>query len=245
MVASDLLRAWHTAGAIAAALAAVPRAETRLRETHLGSWQGRTWADIEADAVPGDAAACARWRSDPDAPAPGGGEAVRTRFARVAAALHEAALVAAATTGKGAGATTATAPANAADGAAVLIVVAHGGVIDDIGRLVLGTPYGASTRLTKPNCAVCELRFAPHSAALAAVAALGHAQAPEAAAALVATSAAFDAATIEPAQARDALGAWRVVAWGITEHLADDEGAPRSDPLADCPSFAGASAAHT
>lgn len=228
VVSSDLSRAWSTAAAISAAAGAGVRPavrDVRLRETHLGGWQGRSWAAIEADAGPQGKAAAALWRSDPDVPAPGGGEAVRARFARVAAALHEAALVA----------------GRSPSAAAAVVVVAHGGVIDDVARLVLGTPYAQSTRLKKVNCCVCELAFAPHAEVAAAMAAAGDdaAAAAAAASALVAASPALAAGSIEPELAKSALGAWSLRHWGVTEHLNGKGDAPLADPLADDPHFAG------
>jgi broad specificity phosphatase PhoE len=69
LVSSDLRRAVDTADVIGAACGQPVKLDPRLRETHLGEWQGQTVAEIEA-AYPG---AIATWRSDP-AWAPPGGE---------------------------------------------------------------------------------------------------------------------------------------------------------------------------
>jgi glucosyl-3-phosphoglycerate phosphatase len=69
LVSSDLSRAADTAEAVAAACGQPVKLDARLRETHLGEWQGQTVGEIEAD-YPG---AIAVWRSDP-AWAPPGGE---------------------------------------------------------------------------------------------------------------------------------------------------------------------------
>lgn len=69
LISSDLRRAVDTADLVAAACGRPVKLDARLRETHLGEWQGRTVAEIE-DAWPG---AIAAWRSDP-AWAPPGGE---------------------------------------------------------------------------------------------------------------------------------------------------------------------------
>ena len=68
MVSSDLRRAADTAEAVGAAAGLAVKADARLRETHLGRWQGLTVAEIEHD-YPG---AIATWRSDPTWAPPGG-----------------------------------------------------------------------------------------------------------------------------------------------------------------------------
>ncbi|MEQ3553187.1 histidine phosphatase family protein [Pseudonocardia nematodicida] len=68
IVTSDLSRAYDTATAVAEATGLPLAVDKRLRETHLGDWQGRTVADIEA----GDPGAIADWRSDPRWIPPGG-----------------------------------------------------------------------------------------------------------------------------------------------------------------------------
>jgi glucosyl-3-phosphoglycerate phosphatase len=69
LISSDLRRAVHTADIIGGAAGIPVKLDPRLRETHLGEWQGRTVGEIEK-AWPG---AIAHWRSDP-AWAPPGGE---------------------------------------------------------------------------------------------------------------------------------------------------------------------------
>jgi glucosyl-3-phosphoglycerate phosphatase len=69
LISSDLRRAVDTADAVAAVCGRPVKLDARLRETHLGEWQGRTVEEIEAE-YPG---AIATWRSDP-AWAPPGGE---------------------------------------------------------------------------------------------------------------------------------------------------------------------------
>jgi broad specificity phosphatase PhoE len=69
LISSDLRRAADTADIVADACARPVKIDPRLRETHLGEWQGRTVAEIE-EGWPG---AIATWRSDP-AWAPPGGE---------------------------------------------------------------------------------------------------------------------------------------------------------------------------
>ena len=61
LVSSDLRRAVDTAEVVGAACGLPVKFDSRLRETHLGRWQGHTVAEIERD-YPG---AIATWRSDP------------------------------------------------------------------------------------------------------------------------------------------------------------------------------------
>ena len=69
LISSGLSRAADTADAVAAACGQPVKLDARLRETHLGEWQGQTVEQIE-ESYPG---AIAVWRSDP-AWAPPGGE---------------------------------------------------------------------------------------------------------------------------------------------------------------------------
>jgi broad specificity phosphatase PhoE len=68
LISSDLKRAVDTAELVSAACGLPVKYDARLRETHLGEWQGRTVAEIE-DGWPG---AIATWRSDPGWAPPGG-----------------------------------------------------------------------------------------------------------------------------------------------------------------------------
>jgi 2,3-bisphosphoglycerate-dependent phosphoglycerate mutase/probable phosphoglycerate mutase len=61
LISSDLQRAAETAEIVGAAAGLPVKLDPRLRETHLGQWQGRTLAEVEA-GWPGG---LARWRSDP------------------------------------------------------------------------------------------------------------------------------------------------------------------------------------
>lgn len=79
LVASDQVRAWRTADAIAKECGLVPRPDARLRETSVGEWEGLTGDEVEA-GWPGGLEA---WRTDP-AWAPPGGES-RVDVARRAA----------------------------------------------------------------------------------------------------------------------------------------------------------------
>ena len=68
LISSDLRRAVDTAAVVGAAAGLDVKVDPRLRETHLGQWQGRTVAEIEAE-WPG---AIAEWRSDAGWAPPGG-----------------------------------------------------------------------------------------------------------------------------------------------------------------------------
>lgn len=68
LISSDLSRAADTADVVGAACGLPVKLDARLRETHLGQWQGRTVAEIEQE-YPG---AIPAWRSDPDWAPPGG-----------------------------------------------------------------------------------------------------------------------------------------------------------------------------
>ncbi|MEO1480074.1 MAG: histidine phosphatase family protein, partial [Bacteroidota bacterium] len=85
LVASPLLRAARTARALGAKWNLDINFEPRLREMDFGTWDGRTWDEIERD----DAAALHAWMGDWTAtPAPGG-ESFADVQARVGAWLAE------------------------------------------------------------------------------------------------------------------------------------------------------------
>jgi glucosyl-3-phosphoglycerate phosphatase len=68
VVSSDLQRAVDTAEVVGTACGLAVKFDARLRETHLGEWQGCTVPEIDLD-YPG---AIATWRSDPTWAPPGG-----------------------------------------------------------------------------------------------------------------------------------------------------------------------------
>ncbi|MFH0411332.1 histidine phosphatase family protein [Corynebacterium sp. L4756] len=68
IVASDLSRAKMTAEIVGKQLGVGITVDERLRETHLGEWQGKTSAEVDAE-YPG---ARAKWRHDPTWAPPGG-----------------------------------------------------------------------------------------------------------------------------------------------------------------------------
>lgn len=68
IIASDLKRAYDTAGAVGDLLGLDVAKDTRLRETLLGEWQGMSHTEVDVE-FPG---ARYRWRNDPEWAPPGG-----------------------------------------------------------------------------------------------------------------------------------------------------------------------------
>jgi probable phosphoglycerate mutase len=126
LYASDLKRAWATAGAIGAALALVPRPVPELRERCYGIFEGLTYAEAEA-RHPAAWAAFERRDADYDFAT---GESLRTMFARVTARLR--------------------ALAAAHPGESIAVVV-HGGVLDIVNRFVRGNPLETPRDFLIPN----------------------------------------------------------------------------------------------
>ncbi len=118
LVSSDLRRAADTAELVGQACGLPVKVDARLRETHLGRWQGRTVAEIELD-YPG---AIPTWRADPTWAPPGGESRVDVvvRSRPVVDELDEEL-------------------ADAADSETVLLV-AHGGLIAGLVSGLLGLP---------------------------------------------------------------------------------------------------------
>lgn len=134
--ASDLKRAFATAQAVADATGAPITAETGLRERSFGHFQGRTFAEIEAE-LPEDAR---RWRKrDPDY-VPEGGESLvvlRERIERTVFALAEK-----------------------HPGQQVLMV-AHGGVLDVLYRMATRQEIQAPRTWQLSNAAINRLLWTP------------------------------------------------------------------------------------
>ncbi|GAA4780970.1 histidine phosphatase family protein [Actinomycetospora chlora] len=140
LVASDQVRAWRTAEAVAKESGLVPRPEPRLRETSLGDWEGLTGSEVEA-GWPGGLAA---WGTDPGWAPPGGESRVEVAR-RAVPVLDELAEELAGT-----------------DEALTAMVVAHGGTISALTASTLGWPVEAWHSLQPlRNCAwaVLEHRF--------------------------------------------------------------------------------------
>lgn len=68
MISSDLTRAVDTSEIVSSVSGLPVKLDERLRETHLGEWQGRTVDEVEAE-YPGR---IAQWRADPEWAPPGG-----------------------------------------------------------------------------------------------------------------------------------------------------------------------------
>lgn len=117
VVTSDLARAAATAEALVAVSGTPLRRDPRLRETHLGDWQGATHGDLD-DAAPG---ALERWRADPTVRPPGGETKVEVAT-RARAALADALADPAAVPGR------------------PLVLVAHGGCLSALTASLLGLP---------------------------------------------------------------------------------------------------------
>lgn len=113
LVTSDLSRAADTAAVLAAETGLPLRVDKRLRETHLGKWQGLTHAEVEAGCPGG----IQRWRSSPECAPPGGETrvAVAARAAGVVDELDEA-------------------------GYATAVLCTHGGLIAGLTPLLLDLP---------------------------------------------------------------------------------------------------------
>jgi probable phosphoglycerate mutase len=136
LYASDLKRAWDTAGAIAAATGATPQVHTGLRERGFGEFEGQTHAAIEAQ-WPEQAL---RWRQREPHWAPAGGEslhAVRERVAQTVAELAARHL------------------------GGQIVLVAHGGVMDALYRLATQQDIQAPRTWELGNAAINRLLWTP------------------------------------------------------------------------------------
>jgi glucosyl-3-phosphoglycerate phosphatase len=118
IVSSDLARAVDTANTVAEKVGLPVTFDQRLRETHLGDWQGRTVDEVDSD-FPGQ---IADWRSDPRWAPPGG----ESRVAVVQRSLPVVEEIDAELAGT--------------PGAQSLLVVAHGGMIAGLVSGLLDLP---------------------------------------------------------------------------------------------------------
>jgi len=134
--ASDLLRAWQTASAIAHATDCPLTAEVGLRERAFGSFEGQSYAAIEAQ-WPEESM---RWRKrDPDWAPPGGESllAMRERIEQTASRLAQRHL------------------------GGQIVLVAHGGVMDQLYRLATGQALQAPRAWHLGNAAINRLLWTP------------------------------------------------------------------------------------
>ena len=139
--ASDLARARDTALAVAGPLGMEVVAEPRLRERAFGQFEGRTFADIEANS-PDEAR---RWRTrDPDFE-PEGGESLIVFRRRVTAVASELA---------------------ARHPGALVVLVAHGGVMDVLYRAATGQELQAPRTWHLGNAAINRLLWTPQGLTL-------------------------------------------------------------------------------
>ncbi|MDI1244594.1 MAG: histidine phosphatase family protein [Rhodoferax sp.] len=130
--ASDLLRAWHTARAIAQTTGASLLASQNLRERCFGRFEGKTYGELEAQ-WPEEAL---RWRQREPAWAPPGGESLLALRARIAAAVDAMA---------------------AQHVGGQIVLVAHGGVLDVLYRLATGQELQAPRTWQLGNAAINRL----------------------------------------------------------------------------------------
>lgn len=141
--ASDLQRAWQTAQAIAQAQAQplIVQADERLRERAFGDFQGRLFSEIEAER-PEDAR---RWRQrDPDFAPPGGESLTRFRDRVVTAAAELA----------------------ARHPGMLVLLVAHGGVMDLLYRAATSQELQAPRTWELRNAAINRLLWTPQGFSL-------------------------------------------------------------------------------
>ncbi|QIL81915.1 histidine phosphatase family protein [Diaphorobacter sp. HDW4A] len=136
---SDLQRAFATAQAIAQTTGAPLIANQQLRERSFGDFQGRTFAQIEAES-PEDAM---RWRKrDPEFVPGGGGESLTMLLARIDQTVNDLA---------------------ALHPDEQIVLVAHGGVMDVLYRLATKLDLQAPRTWQLTNAAINRLLWTPDS----------------------------------------------------------------------------------
>ncbi|APW40486.1 histidine phosphatase family protein [Rhodoferax koreense] len=147
--ASDLSRAFETAGAVAAVAGVEVIPEPGLRERHFGVFQGRTFAEIEAES-PEQAL---RWRKrDPDY-ASEGGESLNIFRDRVVGTVARLA---------------------ARHPDELIVLVAHGGVMDVLYRAATGQGLQAPRTWLLGNAAINRLLWTPDALTLIGWSDTGH-----------------------------------------------------------------------
>ncbi|VTU14169.1 Phosphoserine phosphatase 1 [Variovorax sp. SRS16] len=147
--ASDLARAWQTALEIARPHRIDVVAERGLRERAFGLFEGRTFADIDAN-LPAQARL---WRTRDPEFTPAGGESLlvfRDRVTSIAAQLA------------------------ARHAGALVVLVAHGGVMDVLYRAATGQELQAPRTWDLGNAAINRLLWTPQGLTLVGWADTGH-----------------------------------------------------------------------
>lgn len=148
--ASDLARAWQTAAAIGAACGLTVQPEPRLRERAFGSFEGRTFAQIEAE-TPDQAH---RWRTrDPEFRPGGHGESLLEFRARVTGVAEEL---------------------SARHAGELVVLVAHGGVMDVLYRASTRQELQAPRTWHLGNAAINRLLWTPQGLSLIGWGDVGH-----------------------------------------------------------------------
>lgn len=139
---SDLQRALATAQAVAARTGCTVQPDTGLRERSFGSFEGRTFKDIEAES-PEQAL---RWRKrDPEFVPEGGGESLSMLRGRIQHTLDRLA---------------------AQHLGGQIVLVAHGGVMDILYRLATRQSLQAPRSWELGNAAINRLLWTPESLTL-------------------------------------------------------------------------------
>jgi probable phosphoglycerate mutase len=138
---SDLQRAHATAHAIAQASGAPLVPEPGLRERSFGTLEGRTFAEIETE-LPEQAR---RWRPRDPHFAPEGGETLVQLRERIAATTHRLA---------------------AQHSGGLIVLVAHGGVLDVLYRLATGQELQAPRTWQLANASINRLLWTPQGLTL-------------------------------------------------------------------------------
>ena len=147
--ASDLLRAWQTAQAIASVAGCPLSAHVGLRERGFGEFEGRTYAEIEAIWPE----MSLQWRRREPEWAPPGGESLATMRARVLQTVNTLA---------------------AQHLGGQIVLVAHGGVMDILYRLATGQELQAPRAWQLGNAAINRLLWTPEGLTLVGWADTGH-----------------------------------------------------------------------
>lgn len=134
--ASDLARAWQTADAIARPRGLTITTDAGLRERAFGTFEGRTFADIDARS-PEQARL---WRTRDPEFAPEGGESLLTFRERITSTAHRIA---------------------ALHPGGLVVMVAHGGVMDVLYRDATGQGLQAPRTWELSNAAINRLLWTP------------------------------------------------------------------------------------